>query len=221
MADHLSARLVDCEQSECRARLAEALLGTAAENREAFRFLYSLTSSKLFGICLRICGERTAAEDVLADVYLKIWKRAAAWDPGRGSAISWLATIARNAAIDWRRTCAMRGIEVTCHGYDVVDDAPNAETVLLSAEGDARLDACLRSLMPDQQSAIRAAFFDGLTYAELAARRGVPLGTIKSWVRRGLARMREDLLRDDQDSESDDHSHPSCRTIPWSVSLGC
>ncbi|HEU4876386.1 MAG TPA: sigma factor, partial [Sphingomicrobium sp.] len=73
-----------------RQRLVEALIATGAEDRSAFRTLYGLTSAKLFGVCLRICGERQAAEDVLSEVYLTVWKRAGAYEPGRASPISWL-----------------------------------------------------------------------------------------------------------------------------------
>src|SRR3982751_6314544 len=93
-----------------RARLVEALQQTGEGDRAAFQTVYRLTAAKLFGICLRICGERSAAEDVLHEVYLTIWKRAGAFEPGRASPISWLATIARNRSIDWVRA---RGIRPT------------------------------------------------------------------------------------------------------------
>lgn len=86
-----------------RADLVDALLAVGREDRSAFARLYRLTSAKLFGICLRICGERAAAEDVLSEVYLTVWRRAGAFEPGRASPITWLATIARNRAIDWVR----------------------------------------------------------------------------------------------------------------------
>ena len=150
-----------------RARLADVLLRTGSEDRTAFRDLYTLTSAKLFGICLRICGERQAAEDVLHDVYLTIWKRAGAWEPGRASPID--------------------------DAPDIADEAPDAESMLLSGEAAHRLHHCLDTLEARQRSAIRTAFFDGVTYAELAERGNVPLGTMKSWVRRGLGRLKDCL----------------------------
>ncbi len=189
---------VDADAVDRRARLAEALINTGRGDHAAFRLLYTLTTRKLFGICLQICGQRSAAEDVLADVYPAIWKRAGAWESRRGSAISWLAAIARNRAIDWRRARTKRGIEVTCDTHDIADGAANAEAALLSAEGDAQLHRCLDALLPEQRSAIRAAFFGGLTYAELASQRGVSLTAMKSRVRRGLLRMRHELQCDDQ-----------------------
>ncbi len=179
-----------------RARLAEALLRTGEEDRAAFKDVYALTSAKLFGICLRICGERQAAEDVLHDVYITIWKRAGAWEPGRASPITWLATIARNRAIDWRRAQGTRRAVGLDEAPDIADSTPDALTALESGQDADRLHACLAQLEARQMTSIRTAFFDGVTYAELAERAGVPLGTMKSWVRRGLARLKDCLGRD-------------------------
>jgi len=182
--------------AEARARLVDALIRTGAEDRAAFREVYKLTSAKLFGICLRICGDRQAAEDVLHDVYLTIWKRAGAFDPGRASPISWLATIARNRAIDWQRAQGTRRAQPIDAALPLPDPAPLASDTMLAADEEHRLHGCLETLEERQRAAIRTAFFDGVTYAELAERLGVPLGTMKSWVRRGLARLKECLGRD-------------------------
>ena len=179
-----------------RTRLVEALLATGAEDRAAFATLYNLTSAKLFGVCLRICGERQAAEDVLSEVYLTIWRRAGAYEPGRASPISWLATIARNRAIDWRRSAGRKVAVTLDEAPEVADPEPSAEERLVMSDEDNRLHLCLDQLEDKQRGAIRTAFFDGLTYAELAEREGVPLGTMKSWVRRGLMRLK-DCLSDD------------------------
>jgi RNA polymerase sigma factor (sigma-70 family) len=173
-----------------RVRLVEALIRTGEEDRAAFRDLYSLTSAKLFGICYRICGERQAAEDVLHDVYLTIWKRAGAYEPARASPITWLATIARNRAIDWQRAQTVRRATPIEDAPPILDTAPLASETMLEDEASHQLHACLDSLEERQRAAIRTAFFDGVTYAELAEREAVPLGTMKSWVRRGLARLK-------------------------------
>ena len=183
-------------ENAARARLVEALVATGNEDRAAFANLYRLTSAKLFGVCLRICGDRGAAEEVLSDVYLTIWRRAGAFEPGRASPISWLATIARNRAIDWRRAAGRKAAVTLDDAPEVADPDPSAEDRLVQGEADRRLHLCLDQLEERQRGAIRTAFFDGLTYAELAVRQGVPLGTMKSWVRRGLAKLK-DCLRDD------------------------
>lgn len=176
-----------------RAQLTEVLVATGREDRAAFRTLYSLTSAKLFGICLRICRDRGAAEDVLSDVYLLIWRRAGAYEPGRASPITWLATLARNRAIDWRRSVASRPQSALEDAGEVADDRPSAVDSLLRSEQDQRLHLCLDQLDDRQRTAIRTAFFEGLTYAEIAERDAVPLGTMKSWVRRGLHRLKDCL----------------------------
>ena len=179
-----------------REELDRVLIATGEEDRSAFARLYVLSSAKLFGICLRICGERQSAEDALQDVYFTIWKRAGAFEPGRGSALAWLATIARNRAIDRRRAAGRHAFVGEAIAPDPVDPAPLASDTLLLDEDGRRLRACLDGLTPDQRDAIRTAFYDGVTYAELAGRRGVPEGTVKSWIRRGLLRLR-DCLDDD------------------------
>jgi RNA polymerase sigma-70 factor (ECF subfamily) len=173
-----------------RAALVEALMRTGQEDRDAFRSVYRMTSAKLFGICLRICGDRQGAEDVLHDVYLTIWNRAGAYQPGRASPISWLATIARNRAIDWRRREGRSRSAPVEEADAVPDGRPAQDDLLIADEANARLHHCLEGIESRQRGAIRSAFFGGLTYAELAERQAVPLGTMKSWVRRGLLALR-------------------------------
>ncbi len=187
----------ETDADAARQRLVEALVATGGEDRTAFRTLYRLTSAKLFGVCLRICGDRQAAEDVLSDVYLTIWKRAGAFEPGRASPISWLATIARNRAIDWRRSAGRAPSARIEDIAELADGRASAEQTMLLDEREAQLHDCLDQLEQRQRDAIRTAFFDGLTYAELAERDAVPLGTMKSWVRRGLLRLKNCLGDDD------------------------
>ncbi|TPG40400.1 sigma-70 family RNA polymerase sigma factor [Sphingomonas koreensis] len=192
-ANHRAVIEPPIDAARARERLADVLIRTGREDRDAFRQLYDLTSAKLFGICLRICGERQAAEDVLHEVYLTVWKRAGGYEPGRASPITWLATIARNRAIDWRRAHKVRRTTPLDDVPPIPDLAPLAPDMMLADEVSHRLHVCLEALDDDQRNAIRTAFFDGVTYAELAERRAVPLGTMKSWVRRGLKRLRECL----------------------------
>ena len=179
-----------------RLRLIEALAGTAEEDRAAFAEVYQLTARKLLGICLRICGTRQAAEDVLQEVYLTIWRRAGAYDPGRASPITWLATIARNRAIDWRRSHHLAPVEDDAALALVPDLAPRPGDGLMIEQENRLLQGCLDTLDVDGRDAICTAFFGGLSYAELAELRGVPLGTMKSRVRRSLLKLR-DCLGDD------------------------
>lgn len=189
-------RAADGEEEAARARVVEAIVAVGRQERTAFRQLYRLTSAKLFGICLRICGEKQGAEDVLQEVYLTVWRRADGFEPGRASPITWLAAIARNRAIDWRRAHPARASAPVEDAAALPDPAPDAVSGLLADEEGRRLASCLDQLDQPQREVIRTAFFDGVTYAELATRRRVPAGTVKSWIRRGLLRLRE-CLRDD------------------------
>lgn len=177
-----------------RAQLREAMAQLAGGDRSALERVYQATSAKLFGICLRILGDRGEAEDALQDVYVSLWQRAKSYDPERASPISWLAVFARNRAIDRLRTGKVRsGAVAIDEAAAIPDREPLADAVLESSERSARIHHCIATLEERQQDAIRTAFFEGTTYAELAQRRGVPLGTMKSWVRRGLARLKRCL----------------------------
>lgn len=170
------------------------MLSVASGNRAALAELYRRTSAKLFGICVRVLGSEAEAEDVLQEIYLIIWNRADHFDPARASPITWLAVIARNKAID-RLRIRQVGTEPLESAGEVRDDAPSALDVLETGQEQNRLVGCLDELDEQQSSVIRAAFLDGATYPELAEREGVPLGTMKSWIRRGLLRLRMCLQR--------------------------
>ena len=191
--DHFTRLTGSDTADSARARLAMALIRTGEQDRQAFHDVYVLTSAKLLGICLRVCGERAAAEDVLHDVYLTIWKRAGAWEPGRSSPITWLATIARNRAIDWRRRQRVRSEAPLDDALGIADPAADTETIVFSCHDGSRLHDRLAALDQRKSDAIKSAFFDGVTYLELSQQSGVPVSTLKSWVRRGLAQLRIEL----------------------------
>ena len=174
-----------------RAELALALQRAGEGDRAAFRRVYEATSAKLFGVCLRILQDRQLAEDVLQDAYVTIWRKASAVDASRASPITWLATIARNRSIDRLRSGGvMRSARPIDEAMAVADGGPGAETLVEAADDSRRLHGCLETLEDKARAAIRTAFFDGETYETLAKREGVPLGTMKSWIRRGLARLK-------------------------------
>jgi RNA polymerase sigma-70 factor (ECF subfamily) len=174
--------------------LRAALKAVAAGDQAALQIVYQRTSAKLFGICLRILGDRMEAEDALQEVYVSLWRRADSYDPARSSPISWLATFARNRAIDRLRSSArLRGAEDIGEAAAVPDGLPGAFELVAGEQERQRLAGCIDLLEERQRGAIRSAFFDGFTYAELAARGGTPLGTMKSWVRRGLTQLKSCL----------------------------
>lgn len=177
-------------------RLRAAMRSLAAGDQSALPEIYSRTSAKLFGICLRILGDRMEAEDALQDVYVSLWRKAASYDADRASPISWLASFARNRAIDRLRSSArVRATAPMDAASAVPDEAPGAFALLAGKQDSARLSGCLDGLDERQRGAIRSAFFDGFTYAQLAERSSTPLGTVKSWVRRGLAQLKTCLER--------------------------
>jgi RNA polymerase sigma factor (sigma-70 family) len=168
----------------------------AGGDRTALRLVYDETAAKLFGVCLRILHDRSEAEDVLQDVYLNVWRKAASFDEARASPITWLVAIARNRAIDRVRSGAGARLAAPIEDAgEIPDPAPIANETIEAAQENRRLYSCLEELETRQQAAIRAAFVDGLTYEELAERSSVPLGTMKSWIRRGLAKLRACLER--------------------------
>lgn len=171
--------------------LAEAIAAIAHGDRVAFERLYRATSSKLFGVCLRVLPDRTEAEDVLQEVYATVWRKAVQFDRSRASAVTWLAMIARNKAIDRVRAnpSSERNAPIEW-ADDVADPAPSPLNVTERATDNARLDTCMQQLDGRRRELIRTAFFDGATYEELAARLGSPLGSVKSWIRRGLQQLR-------------------------------
>jgi len=159
-------------------------------NQSAFESLYRASASRLLGVCIRVLHDREEAEDALQDVYVRIWRKAAQFDPARAAAATWLATIARNTAIDRLRARPHHQLAP----IELIEAVPDdGDTPLESTEraGDrARLDTCFETLEPRRRGLIRAAFFDGATYEELAQRVGSPLGSVKSWIRRGLLQLR-------------------------------
>lgn len=174
-----------------RRRLTLDLEAVAEGEQAALKRVYSATSAKLFGVCLRILHDESEAEDVLQEVYLSVWRKAGSFDPDRGvSPITWLAALARNRAIDRLRVSKAhlsRPVEVIS---ELADTAPLASAKVELAEFHIALNACLQALEPSHAAAIRSAFFDGHTYASLAEGQGVPLGTMKSWIRRALQRLK-------------------------------
>lgn len=179
---------------EGRAYLVDRLRAVADGDRAALRQIYERTAAKLFGVCLRILDSREEAEDVLQDVYLTVWNRADSFDPARASPITWLATIARNRAIDRRRQIGPRAFDRPVdEAVDIADASPDALALLHRSEDTRRLAECLGALDDRTRGAIVTAFYGGRTYEELAETAGVPLGTMKSLIRRGLMRLKECL----------------------------
>ena len=170
--------------------LADLIPRIAGGDRDALRQLYQATSAKLLAVCLRILSNRDESEDVLQEVYLTIWRRADRFEAGRASVMTWISTIARNRAIDRLRARGPLAVAAQIDDMEIADKTPGAEIQLESLQSVQALNDCLSQLDDRTQGVIRTAFFEGVTYEALAQRLDTPLGTIKSWIRRGLLKLR-------------------------------
>lgn len=177
---------------EARKELAALLPAIAGGSREAFASLYERTSAKLYGVALRILRNEAEAEEVLQDVYVSVWRNAGRFEVKRASPITWLAVLARNRAIDRLRARKPATASLEEAGDPASDDL-NALQLLERADERKRLRHCLDQLDSAPRHAIETAFLEGSTYSQLAKAEDVPLGTMKSRIRRALASLRECL----------------------------
>lgn len=169
--------------------LARQLQALADGDRSAFAVLYQRTSGKLFGLCVQMLRDRSDAEDALQDIYTNVWRRAGTFDSTRAAAMTWLITLARNQCIDRLRRHRDDALDEAT-ADSLVDSYPEPLEQSEASEQRRRLERCLGALADQQRDAVRAAFFSGTTYNQLAERMGVPLATMKSWIRRSLIRLR-------------------------------
>jgi RNA polymerase sigma-70 factor, ECF subfamily len=170
------------------ATLSALLAQCGQGDRAAFRRLYDLESKRLYGLALRITRQPALAADAVHDALLQTWQRAARFDPARGSAAAWLTGLVRYRAIDAMRK---RAREVTgVERPEEADEAPGALDRLLASAAGQALHRCLNGLEQRQRQVIVMAFVEGLSHAELALRLESPLGTVKSWIRRGLQALK-------------------------------
>ena len=173
-----------------RAALSAALARVGQGDRVALHEVYRRTASKLFGVCLRIFPEPSDAEDALQDAFVIVWQKAGSFDPARASPITWLVTLTRNRAIDRLRASGRRLTAPLELAVDVADDAPDAEACLIASDDRARIAQCMDALASSDATMIRTAFFEGATYADIADRASVPVGTVKSRIRRALMKLK-------------------------------
>ena len=173
-------------------RLAELLAQCALRNQRAFAELYGLTSAKLFGVALRILRRRDWAEEVLQECYVSVWNHAGDYAVQRSAPLTWMTSIVRNRSLDWLRRPQH---EATGEEYDIAveawqDDSPGPLERLAASSEAAALERCLRQLDGKQRQSIMLAFFHGMSHSEVAGHMKQPLGTVKTWVRRGLERLK-------------------------------
>ena len=164
------------------------LTSIAAGDRAAFRSLYAEVGPRLYAICLRMLRNRDEAEDVFQETMIKIWEKSHQFDPSKGDGLAWAATIARHCALDRLRKPGRNLIPID---DQVVDEIDKHLAKLSEDEPSGRdLKRCLAALREDYRKAILLAYMNGLSREELARQLGKPVGTIKSWVKRGLEQLK-------------------------------
>lgn len=182
----------DTQNSE----LIHILFAMAEGEKAAMHRLYVRTSRELYSLCFSFIQNREASEDVVHEVYLKAWNRAASYDQTKGTPMGWLTRIARNSALDWIR--AQKRQRTTGDGelIFVADQSETAEEMLIRVEQLDIVRQQVEYLAAADANLIRNAYLRGMTYSEVANETGLPLGTVKTRIRRGLRMMRERMTHD-------------------------
>lgn len=173
----------------------------SAGDRDAMGALYDRYAPRLFGLLLRMLGNRAEAEETLADLFFEVWDRADRYDPDRGCVATYLTTLTRSRAIDRRRrrtarpdTDPARSRPVDASDADTPSGAsPSPLSGVLFEEQAAAVRRAMNRLDSAQRTAIELSFFDGLSHSEIADQLNRPLGTVKTWIRQGLGRLRDGL----------------------------
>lgn len=180
-------------------RLDDLLARIALQDRQALRSLYEATVERLLAVAARLLDDRSAAEDVVQEVFITVWTRAAQLPELRSHPLAWLTAMVRNRAIDALRRrrpevpMHWHGSDGEEHHFDAPDASGSPLDRLLEAQSDDQLGRCMEALADEPRQAILLAYFEGLTQVELAHRLGRPLGTVKAWVRRSLGQLRDCL----------------------------
>ena len=179
-------------QLERNAQLMDLLARTALADQRAFAELYNLTSAHLYAVALRILRQSASAEEVLQESFVNIWHHAGSYVATRSQPLTWLTSIVRNRCLDQlrRREVDTVTIDDEDEGMTLPDNGPTPLEMLVSGADARAVKACVEALESGQKQAVALAFYRGLSHAELAAHLHEPLGTVKSWVRRGLERLK-------------------------------
>ena len=185
------------KQLERNTRLMQLLARTAMKDQQAFAELYRIAAPHLFAVALRILREAAAAEEVLQESFVNVWHHAASYVAARSQPLTWLTSIVRNRCLDQLRRREVETVTMDDEeeGLTLAAPGPTPLELLLAGADALAVKDCVDALESVQKQAIALAFFQGLSHSELARHLRQPLGTVKSWVRRGLERLRSCLDR--------------------------
>ncbi len=167
--------------------LLPLLCATAQGDKNAFSSLYQQTSGKLFAISLNMLTNRAHAEEALQDAFIKIWHNASEYNASKGTVISWMISIVRYRSLDSLRYHKVRKEQ------SLGDDEYENESIDINYDEETKLVNCIEQLEPQQKQAIHLAYYKGLSHSELVDHIETPLGTVKSWIRRGLMQLQRCL----------------------------
>lgn len=186
------------EQVQDNGNDIELLKAIASQDEAALAELYDRYRVILFGLLVRILNNREEAEDVLQEVFLQVWRRAADFDENRGRPFTWLVTLARSRGIDRLRALAARERVAIAGAKDEAEAVSDAASDAFRSEQRGLVTNALAQLPDEQQRPLMLAYFDGLTQTEIATRLGAPLGTVKTRMRTGMMKLRELLAGKDE-----------------------
>lgn len=175
--------------------LMRLLVAVSREDRAAFQQLYQSVASRMFGMCLKLAGQRELAEEALQEAFIQIWHRAREYHTDRGSPLGWMMSIARYRTLDLIRSRNVRHNTGAEHIDRLADGGEGPLDTSLRNAGEARLVGCLDELTDVQRDSIVLSYYKGFTHDELALALSSPLGTVKSWIRRGLLALKRCLER--------------------------
>jgi RNA polymerase sigma-70 factor (ECF subfamily) len=189
--------------SQKNKELKDLLAGCGRQDRAAFARLYEATSAQLFGVAIRMLKRRDVAEEILQECYVSIWSNAAGYTAALSAPMTWMSSIVRNRCLDWLRRPRLEVVPASPDTDEAEDplaafasEDPGPLALLQNSTEARALARCLGELEPKMRQAIALAYFEGLSHSELAAHMGQPLGTVKTWIRRGLERLRDCLGED-------------------------
>lgn len=182
---------VDADQ----AQLLRLLARVAQQDRRAFETLYRQVSGRMFGLCLKLAGQQELAEEALQDAFVRIWHHAGEYHQERGAPLSWMLSIARYRTLDLIRARKVRQGRGDADLDGLADDGPGPMDRSLMMSGASALSGCLEELSESQRDSILLSYYRCLTHEELAVAMATPIGTVKSWIRRGLMALKRCLER--------------------------